>query len=432
MNRDMRIALGSLAVAMMAACGEPLDPPHIAERDVTANQQGGSALAIVRPQEEWFHAIAVEVPSFAGFHFDRGDLVVAVTDLADSLRAFAAVAKYGPSGQGTAHRGLGRTGRVRALRATWSFLELVRWRDSVFPELMELEDVEYLDLDEQGNRVLVGVGNPAATSTVLAVARRRSVPIAAVGVDTTTPMRLQVDLSDRVRPLMGGLEVNEQTSGCTLGFITMRAGAPGFVTNSHCTRSFWSLDGVRFLQGQNAATDSAGVEIVDPRGWACGAFNNKLCRYSDAALIGRVVQNSFATVAQPEFLDLDGAPFSTTIDPNSPTFQVASNAGHATWGDVLDKVGQTTGWTRGSVRGTCVDTRNGMDRVRILCQDMVNYASDSGDSGSPVFVFQGAVIRAHGINWGARQRWLGGFVAAVSPMVNMTLELGAFSVAPSP
>ena len=432
MNRGRRVVRGALLGVAMAACGEPLDPPRPAERGLNANRQGNSAAVIARPQEDWFHAIAAEAPSFSGFYFERGELVVGMTDLADSLRAFAAVAKFGPSGPGTTHRGLGRTGHTRAARAPWSFLELARWRDALFPELMEMEEVEYLDLDEQGNRVLVGVGNPAVTSAVLALARRMSVPIGALAVDSTTPMRLQVDLSDRVRPLMGGLEVNEQTAGCTLGFLTLRAGAPGFVTNSHCTRSFWSLDGVRFLQGQNAATDSVGVEILDPRGWACGAFNNKICRYSDAAIIGRVVDPSFATVAQPEFLDLDGAPFSTTIDPNTPTFHVASNAGHATRGDVLDKVGQTTGWTRGSVKGTCVDTRNGMDRVRILCQDMVNYASDNGDSGSPVFVFQGAVIRAHGINWGARQRFLGGFVAAVSPMVNMTLDLGAFAVASSP
>ncbi|MBK8250716.1 MAG: hypothetical protein IPK85_25480 [Gemmatimonadetes bacterium] len=423
------VLLGALLAA--GACRGIADPPST-DAALSAGLQLNTPPAIERPQEEWFQHIAREVPTFAGFFYDKGDLVVSVTDLRDTVAAFAAVAKYGPTGKGTSHPGLGRTGRTRGQLATWTLLQLATWRDALFGELMELDEVEFLDLDEHGNRVLVGVGRPEATATVLTLARRLAVPMAAVGIDTTSPMRPQAGLSDRQRPIIGGLEINEETAACTLGFITRRAGVLGFVTNSHCTSTFWALDGVRFLQGSNPSTDSVGVEVLDPRGWACGFRNRKLCRYSDAAIIGRVVGPELGTVAQPEFLDLDGAPYSTTIDPNTPTFEVTSNAGHATWGDVLDKVGRTTGWTRGEVRGTCVDMRNGMDRVRILCQDLVTYNSDNGDSGAPVFVFQGAVIRAHGLNWGSRERVLGGTAAGVSPMANMTLDLGAFSVATSP
>ena len=419
------------ALLVVGACRGISDPPSADGAPGTSIQLNAPA-AVTRPQEEWFHAVARDVPTFAGFHFEKGDLVVALTDLRDSTAALAAVATYGPSGKGSSHPGLGRTGRIRVQRAKWSFEELAAWRDALFGDLIEMDQVEYLDLDEQGNRILVGVGTPAATATVITLARRLSVPLAAIAVDTTSPMRLQASLEDRLRPLVGGLEINEQTAACTLGYITRRAGVLGFVTNSHCTRAFWSLDGVRFLQGSNPATDSVGVEVLDPRGWACGSLNRKLCRYSDAAIISRVVDPDFGTVAQPEFLDLDGAPYSIEIDPNTPTFEVTSNAGHATWGDVLDKVGQTTGWTRGEVRGTCVDMRNGMDRVRILCQDLVTYNSDNGDSGAPVFVFQGAVIRAHGLNWGSRDRFLGGTAGGVSPIANLTLDLGAFSVATSP
>ena len=43
-------------------------------------------------------------------------------------------------------------------------------------------------------------------------------------------------LRSRRRPLRGGLQINFGGFLCTLGFIAVRNGVNGYVTNSHCTQ----------------------------------------------------------------------------------------------------------------------------------------------------------------------------------------------------
>ena len=50
---------------------------------------------------------------------------------------------------------------------------------------------------------------------------------------------------------------------------------------------------------------------------------------------------------------------------------------------VVDKVGRSTGWTRGEVTATCVSRDHGY-AVKV-CQIRADYHSAGGDSGSPVF-----------------------------------------------
>jgi hypothetical protein len=60
-------------------------------------------------------------------------------------------------------------------------------------------------------------------------------------------------------------------------------------------------------------------------------------------------------------------------------------------GELLNKVGRTTGFTSGEVTDTCVDTGvgdddNGDSGITLFCQDLADVASGSGDSGSAVWV----------------------------------------------
>lgn len=59
-------------------------------------------------------------------------------------------------------------------------------------------------------------------------------------------------------------------------------------------------------------------------------------------------------------------------------------------GEIVEKVGQTTGWTRGDVTHTCVDETTsfgGNPVMGLLCQARADFYTESGDSGSPVFTF---------------------------------------------
>jgi hypothetical protein len=65
----------------------------------------------------------------------------------------------------------------------------------------------------------------------------------------------------------------------------------------------------------------------------------------------------------------------------------------------------TTGWTVGQVVGTCHDRvaydHNNVPQVWLLCQTKANYSASPGDSGSPVFTFNGPNnIYIAGMHWG--------------------------------
>ncbi len=83
---------------------------------------------------------------------------------------------------------------------------------------------------------------------------------------------------------------------------------------------------------------------------------------------------------------------SIVIDPNAPYFTIFDEEGPV-MNEAVDKMGRTTGWTWGTVNHTCttVDIGAAADgRERYLtCQGSANYQADGGDSGAPVFRWEG-------------------------------------------
>ena len=77
---------------------------------------------------------------------------------------------------------------------------------------------------------------------------------------------------------------------------------------------------------------------------------------------------------------------------NGPTDVVASFnfVGTLLWavaGEVVDRVGITSGWQYGAVFSTCRDAvyPSGTRQVTVLCSDWANTNGEAGDSGGPVF-----------------------------------------------
>ena len=92
-------------------------------------------------------------------------------------------------------------------------------------------------------------------------------------------------------------------------------------------------------------------------------------------------------------------------------------------GDVLDKVGRTTGWTRGRVIATCAHVPASGSNEVSLWQDMVAGHSAGGDSGSPVFQpTSDRNATLYGLLWGG-----GPGVLVFSPLENIRREPGDFT-----
>lgn len=89
---------------------------------------------------------------------------------------------------------------------------------------------------------------------------------------------------------------------------------------------------------------------------------------------------------------------SITIDSQNPPMTIVGEFPYPVGGEMVDKMGRTTGWTYGFVKKTCVDmllsAYSGSGVGLLLCQDWASYWNDKGDSGSPVFRYYGSTVRA--------------------------------------
>lgn len=267
-----------------------------------------------------------------------------------------------------------------------------------------------LDIDDAANRLVIEVNRDPGTYGFDVMSERvktlmdaLDVPPAAVSVNPASPVRLESSVRDLHRPILGGLQIeNEDLWACTLGFIAERAGVFGFVTNSHCTVTQGGVEDTRF--GQPVAETVVGQETVDPRYWTGpGCPSTRRCRYSDAAFAEIVNLTNFdmGNIAQPERVFLD-----PTAWDGTSTYVIQSDSDSAV-GELVNKVGHSTGDTDGVVEDMCVDYNasnpDGSDTgITMLCQADAEYGSSGGDSGGPVFhVTSGDKVLLRGIHWGS-------------------------------
>jgi hypothetical protein len=92
-------------------------------------------------------------------------------------------------------------------------------------------------------------------------------------------------------------------------------------------------------------------------------------------------------------------------------------------GQLVAKVGRTTGWTEGDVFLTCADTPVASSNITRLCQTHVNAGVGGGDSGSPVFLrrVDSSLAALVGILWGGNFQ---GTVFVFSPVENIERDFG--------
>jgi hypothetical protein len=184
------------------------------------------------------------------------------------------------------------------------------------------------------------------------------------------------------------------------------------------------VDGTTYYQPLNQiANDVIGTEIADPpyvrnRN---GCPRGRRCRWSDS---------NFSSLAGPRAVTIGEIARTTglnslTIDAGNPTFTITGE-GAVGVGATANKVGRTTGWTRGTVTNTCVNTGVSGSPIVLICQTFVTGTGvivGGGDSGSPVFTTPGGNgnVTLLGGLWGGNGS---GTQFVYSPMANIEADLG--------
>jgi hypothetical protein len=201
------------------------------------------------------------------------------------------------------------------------------------------------------------------------------------------------------------------------------------------------VEGTIFFQPDNtAATSQIAIESIDPCFWDPSRFPpsatatggagcmspphnppyplwcppGSRCRLSDSAFGGfRTVTGGDVTfktgfIAKPTTLNPNNcltppaAPCNLNWDATT-TFRIVAE-GLVVQGQTINKVGRTTGWTRGAVSIVCGNFIGG-GPVTQICQNRASYLSAPGDSGSPVFAITNRPnandVTLVGIHWGS-------------------------------
>ena len=333
--------------------------------------------------------------------------------------------------------------------ATYSFDELYGLKIDLIGRPMP-ETITAVRIDDQSNRLEVAALNPSDAEVLAWVAEatvsRRLPASSAVVVHGIEAVRLE-QLTDEhpTGTLSGGARIQRRLSptvaaNCTLGFNADKSsafGGPnyGFVTNAHCSSTAGSVDGTE--QFQAALGDRRiGTEETDPpflhsSSYAAqGPGGNECpvggyCRYSDAAFYEYDVSfgsggpgasiyrttganNGSLEIAESTNLDGQTIPYSYFLVNDQGPYYIMT-------GQTINKVGQVTGWTQGTVDENCEQvTFDGPLNQHLICQAVVDLrggdpskaSAGRGDSGSAAFTLNsdGETVRIRGLLWAGRSQ----------------------------
>ena len=396
--------LGGAALLAIAACSDSTSPTNKEPLPVLRSAQAPDLGTLARA-----------VPGFGGLFLDNGVPTVYLTDVSKRGAAERALSGF------TQSRGLGPS-EIRVLKGRYAYGDLDRWSQAVSFEAFDQGGVVFVDLDEAANRVLVGVQRGGSHANIRSLAARLGVPAEALVVRETDPIVYAATLQDQVRPVVAGLQIHFGNFLCSIGFNAMSGGQNSFVTASHCTNTQGGVEGTQYFQSLSSQPNSfIGTEVADPAyqrgGKGSGCPKSRRCRFSDAsrAAYAAGVPFTLGGIAQTS------GPNNGSITLTGTSFNITSE-GDAVVGDVVNKVGRTTGWTQGVVTNTCVNTGVSGSNIVQLCQTFVNAGVGGGDSGSDVFgLTGGSTVRLLGILWGGNGA---GTQFVYSPIGNVEQELG--------
>lgn len=420
LRRTIAGATAAGACLFVVSCSDPRDPAG--PSDVPA----GPDLAPVQGTAADPVALARSVAGFGGFFIDaQGNPTVYLRDPGQRGRAEQALSPY------LRAHGLGPE-RLKVRKGDYDWAQLEGWFAGASAEALAVRGAVFVDADEASNRVRIGV-EPGSGGRVRAALAKLRLPDGAVIVEERAPVTYAVaqgqgpkpkakpsgaSLQGVVRPIIGGVQINFPGFLCTLGFNVNG----GFVTNSHCTTTQGGTEGTPYWQPtQSASPSQVATEAADPQYSSNlqGCPSGRVCRRSDASRAAYANGFNDFTVGRIARTNRPGRSLTITGD-----FTITGE-GSAVVGNVVNKVGRTTGWSQGGVTNTCVNTNVSGTNITQLCQNFVSATVGSGDSGSPVFqILSGNnTVRLVGILWGGS----GSQTFVFSPLTQVEQELGGLT-----
>jgi hypothetical protein len=437
-NRTWRAAI-AVAILVTGGCRDTSGPPNpLTPRTPTPSNATLSDVSQDEAPDQL--AVAQVVPGFGGYFIDAsGAPSVYLTDANQRPAAEAALATF------LSNRGY-IAADLRVLQADYEYAQLDAWYRAARGGVFTVSGIVLGDVDEARNRLRYGVTTASAGIGVQNVLTGLGVPSGAVVVEQRSPIVPMATLRDRVRPTIGGLQINffpvtttPVTLLCTLGFNAIKDGVASFITNSHCSNVEGGTDTpTDYYQPRRGASASngftplaenfIGTEVDDPA-WQFQVNADcpppLACRYSDAsrARYAPGVEYSLGRIARIDSI-------TTSIDDTTHTiagfFTIKAEQANSVVGETANKTGRTTGWTVGPTTETCVDVLAlGTTHIR-LCQTIVKALVAGGDSGSNVYRIKnlknGQVILL-GILWGGNED-IENPEFVYSPMSGIERELG--------
>lgn len=412
------VAAALAALAFTAGCFNEITqaPTPAASASLSASAATATFPAVRgskhrRPDEDRFVALGQLEPSIGGFFISEdGALVLLVADstrLTNARQAFEA-----------SRLSLLLPARLRAAplvvrRAQYSFQQLSVWRDTITDVVLgRIPGVVWDDLDERRNRVALGVAR-GSEGAVMAAIQELGVPAEAIAlvparpahevsssgssVVISPPQGIRTDHawhpdavnSVTVDMLGGGQLISKVGGACTLGFLASMGGSIKGISASHCSEQMWTTDSTRWFVNNKAIM----FESSDPDAASCPFLQQAWCHFergSDASVNtfypDSVPSFAFGRLARPAARAYETAG-TLVIDTLKPWLFVTGTSSGTIDGEGLNKIGQRTGWTYGNVNATCFDLTR--EYERLLCASKVHTWGRSGDSGGPIFSWDG-------------------------------------------
>lgn len=356
------------------------------------------------------------IPSFGGlYRGEKGEVRVLLADPAAEPAARQVIEAYLRTRQAASGHAIENI-PIAFAQAKHTWFDLSAYRDGLV-DVLSLPGVVYLDADEACNCVTVAVVNKEAKPAAERFIEKAGVPAGVVRIVQHAEFAFAQSLRDQFRPTKGGVRIKFNSflsfgGSCTETAVALRGGVLGLITNSHCTRTIGGVEQTEIYQAGTVpfGFDFVATELVDPPWTASvpGCPAGRLCRLSDSAFaaFANPLDGAIGKLALPAAM-CGNTPCSLQLNNANDELTVVGTSGAPVVGDLLGKIGQTTGFTRGAVTASCVlvnvGARSFLDpaNLSLPCQDFVGAAMDHGDSGAPVFSLlpgQRAVLA--GIAWG--------------------------------
>ena len=416
MRRKLRFIAIAIAIAWLSSCVQT--PPNIEQLDLQARQSNDVSNPEAYVQPDTLDALFVELDyklgGFSGLYVDKDNTLVVglTTGNKASLNEASIISTIEETLGSSFFEDVARTesnNPALSIRTDkYSFKELNAWRNHA--SKLFADGVTFLDVDEIKNKVVLGVENEKMKSKVLEGYKRErlAIPSDAFEIIILPAAQTSANINQKNRPTVGGLEINYKKSpndigfySCTLGYNVTRLGVKGFITNSHCSKTWGYPDSTIQYQIANYAV---GYEVHDPTynyswwPWVCSPGFR--CRNSDSAFYRYYSSvNSQKRVADvTSYSTWSGGSHTYNQTRDVSTYQ------HPAVGHIVYKVGQKSGGTTGAIGASCFTIlQAGSNRI-LRCQYRANMLSRSGDSGSPVFarscISTGCPVKPTGLHWG--------------------------------